>query len=824
MLLSTSSPALSTPATPAVSDATDVELPTDQIIVKYRSSNAALNAQVDMRAAVQRLSDAAAAPLSYVRAMADDTQVLNLPERRALSEVAAIADRLAQLPEIEYAEPDRILQPLLTPNDPQYGSQWHYSGAYGIDAPAAWDITTGSTNIVVAVIDTGILNHADLAGRTLPGYDFIGDIPTANDGNGRDANPSDPGDWTTANECYAGSLASNSSWHGTHVAGTIGAASNNNLGVAGINWVSKILPVRVLGKCGGYTSDILDGMKWAAGLPVAGVPNNPNPAKVLNLSLGGSGACDVTQQTAINAIVSAGTTVIVAAGNSNANASGFNPASCNNVIAVAATNPAGYRSYYSNYGAVVDIAAPGGETNVTSANGVLSTLNAGTTTPGADSYKYYQGTSMATPHVVGIASLVLSLIPAATPAQVSQILRNTVKAFPVGSTCNTSICGPGIASAFNSVSGLPRIADFSPKQLPMGSAAATLIITGANFINGSIVKWNNLNLATSYLSAAKLTAVISTALLVTPGAGAIKIIGTHATYGNLTTAAYNVGIIGDRAVYLPLVANSFPQTPNAPVLIAINNPGKANAYSVAWNSVAGATAYTLQEDDNISFSGPTTAYNGTNTSLAVSNQPAGTYYYRVKASNAYGDSNWSNVQSTVVQSAASELKNGNFESGATDWTQYSTHGWPVIVTSFPGGITPHGGSWAAWLGGDDDDISYIQQQVSVPPASYYLAYWHWIASADTCGYDLAGVLINGSAVNTYNLCSSADTGGWVKQVVDLGAYAGQSVTLQIRVETDGSLNSNLFVDDVVFQATATATALNGEPVTFDAQTALPKLH
>ena len=356
-------PALSQPTgptAPAISD----ELPTDQIIIKYRSVDAARSAQVDTPAMLQRLSDAAAAPLSFVRAMTDETHVLRLPERRPLAEVAAITDRLAKLPEIEYAEPDRILRPLLAPNDPQYANQWHYKGTYGIDAPAAWDITTGSTDIVVAVIDTGILNHADLAGRTLPGYDFIGDMLVANDGGGRDGDPSDPGDWITSAEnasgYFAGCGVSDSSWHGSHVAGTIGAASNNGFGVAGINWVSKIVPVRVLGKCGGYNSDILDGMSWAAGLTVAGVPANANPAKVINLSLGGSGACGATQQTVINSIVAAGTTMVVAAGNSDDDAAGYNPASCNNVVSVAATGPSGERASYSNYGSVVDIAAPGG--------------------------------------------------------------------------------------------------------------------------------------------------------------------------------------------------------------------------------------------------------------------------------------------------------------------------------------------------------------------------------------------------------------------------------------------------------------------------------
>ncbi len=604
--------------------------------------------------------------------MTANTHVLSLPERRPLAEVAAIADRLAQLPEIEYAEPDRILRPLLAPNDPQYVNQWHYFGTYGIDAPAAWDITTGSTDIVVAVIDTGILNHADLAGRTLPGYDFISDALVANDNDGRDANPSDPGDWITSAEnasgYFAGCGVSDSSWHGTHVAGTIGAASNNGLGVAGINWVSKILPVRVLGKCGGYTDDIVAGMRWAAGLSGTGAPTNLNPAKVLNLSLGGSGVCGVTQQAAIDEIVAAGTTVVVAAGNSGQDAANFNPASCNNVVAVAATNKTGLRSYYSNYGSVVDIAAPGGEQSSSNdPDGVLSTLNAGLTSPGADAYIYYQGTSMASPHVAGIASLVLSLVPSATPAQVTQILQNTVKPFPGGTgACTTLICGAGIANAYNAVKDLPRITDFSPKQIDAGSLTTTLTITGANFISGSLVKWNNLNLATTFVGATKLTAVIPSSMLTTPGAGIIKVTGTHATYGSLTTATRNVAILGGEQVFLPIIVNAWPPVPAAPVLNAINNPGSANTYSVSWNASTGAASYTLQEDDNAGFSSPATAYSGAGTSQAFNSKPVGTYYYRVKATNDYGDSAWSTTQSTTVAGASNLPVAGFWESTTGD--------------------------------------------------------------------------------------------------------------------------------------------------------------
>jgi Papain family cysteine protease/Fibronectin type III domain len=214
-----------------------------------------------------------------------------------------------------------------------------------------------------------------------------------------------------------------------------------------------------------------------------------------------------------------------------------------------------------------------------------------------------------------------------------------------------------------------------------------------------------------------------------------------------------------------------------------------------------------------------------------------TYYYRVRAWNAAGDSAYSNEAHAttfagsqywaylpiVVKSPGTpsgSIVNGDFEDGHEGWTEYSSHGWPIITTSFPGGVTPHGGTWAAWLGGDYNDISYLQQQVTVPTSNPYLAYYHWIASADICGYDYAGVLINGAVVHQYDLCSSQNTGGWVRHTVYLGVYAGQSVALQIRVETDSSYNSNLFVDDVTFAASAAASP--AKPLAVDPASAAPR--
>jgi len=275
---------------------------------------------------------------------------------------------------------------------------------------------------------------------------MISDSFIGNDGSGRDSDAKDPGDWVAVGACGGGqpTQAQDSSWHGTHVAGTVAAVTNNNSGVAGVAYKAKVVPVRVLGKCGGYTSDIADGIIWASGGTVSGVPANANPAKVINMSLGGSGACDSTTQAAINSARSRGTVVVIAAGNDNDNANNYNPGNCAGVVNVASTNRNGGRAYYSNYGTSVDVAAPGGAQNsANDSNGVLSTHNSGTTTPGSDIYTYMQGTSMAAPHVAGVAALVLQKKPTATPDEVESILKTTTRAFPA--TCTS--CGTGIVDA-----------------------------------------------------------------------------------------------------------------------------------------------------------------------------------------------------------------------------------------------------------------------------------------------------------------------------------------------------------------------------------------
>ncbi len=438
---------------------------TDRLIVKYKDGSVAVQQRLGVAVqahpvasdaistrtqTLQQLAAPWGAQVKLVRQTGTGAHVFKLGRALSLSQLQDLATQIkADDANVEYVEPDRKMYPMATPTDPSYSVQWDlFETTGGIRAPAAWDRATG-TGVVVAVIDTGYRPHADLSGQfatasgssTVAGYDFIADTAVSVDGNGRDADALDPGDYYAANECGSGVPGSSSSWHGTHVAGTIAAKANNGIGIAGIAYNAKILPVRALGKCGGYTSDIADGITWSSGGSVSGVPANANPAKVLNLSLGGSGACDTTTQTAINGARSRGASVIVAAGNSAANAANYSPASCAGVVTVAATNRSGGRASYSNYGSIVALAAPGGDSG--SGNGIYSTLNAGSTTPGADSYAYYSGTSMATPHVAAVAALMYSVKPTATPDQITAALKSSARAFPA----SCSQCGTGILNA-----------------------------------------------------------------------------------------------------------------------------------------------------------------------------------------------------------------------------------------------------------------------------------------------------------------------------------------------------------------------------------------
>ncbi len=388
-------------------------------------------------------------------------------------------NRLRRNPNVQYVEIDRTLKPTFTPNDTSYAAQWHYYEAVGgINMPAAWAQSTGS-GVVVAVLDTGITVHTDLAANIVAGYDFIANFTRANDGSGRDPDPSDPGDWVALDECPGGNPAEDSTWHGTHVSGTIAEVTNNSKGLAGVAFNARVMPVRVLGKCGGKETDIADAILWAAGGSIVGVPANPNPVEVINMSLGGAGACSIATQTAIDYAVTHGVVVVVAAGNDDATAASYEPANCNNVIVVGATQRLGGRSAYSNYGDVVDVSAPGGDGSTVPASYVYSTFNLGKTVPAGEGYAGYTGTSMATPHVAGTVAL-MQAAAVTTPANVEAVLKSTARAFPVPCV-QTGGCGTGIIDASAAVgtvgSGALTVADVGISEGNAGPKVLTFTVS-----------------------------------------------------------------------------------------------------------------------------------------------------------------------------------------------------------------------------------------------------------------------------------------------------------------------------------------------------------
>ena len=422
-------------------------------------------------ATIDRLSGSANTRLTVIPTVLPNTFVfkvdalvgssLSAKEKRA--QMNEILPRLVKVPGVKAAEEDVLMFPVSTlPSDPMLEQQWYLLDSNvlppvgSIRAQSAWTKAQGD-GIVVAVVDTGITDHPDLQDNLLPGYDFVSDVKRSGDADGWDNNPSDLGDFVTASESttkespFFGCPESNSSWHGTHVSGII-AASSNATGVVGVAPKAKILPVRVLGKCGGYASDIAAGILWASGAPTTpAAPTNTNPAQIINMSLGGKASCPVFYSSAISLARNQGATVVVAAGNSNVDASTFAPANCSGVISVASVGKDGNKAFYSNYGSRVTIAAPGGDKNADGQDGaILSTYNSGTTSPSGATHSHAQGTSMAAPMVSGAIAVTMSGRTGLASADAAGIVVKQASPFPTNSTCKTG-CGAGIVNVEQAV-------------------------------------------------------------------------------------------------------------------------------------------------------------------------------------------------------------------------------------------------------------------------------------------------------------------------------------------------------------------------------------
>jgi len=481
----------------------------DEILVRFRPETRAADTKV--QAVVSRFG------LLRKRSLSTGVEVLSVsrpnqgfpadargnkvfPKKDGSAELKALTlDRIRSLrkdPEVEYAEPNFIRKPCVSPNDPGFELQWHYQL---INLPEAWDITTGSDEITVAVLDSGILSgHPDLSARLTDGYDFVSQIENANDGDGRDPDPEDPGDDPEGES---------SSFHGTHVAGTVGAATNNNDGVAGVTWDTRIMPLRVLGLEGGTDADVAQAIRYAVGLNNSSGTVPERTADIINMSFGGPAFSQTVQDAVLDARAE-GAILVAAAGNESTRLASY-PASLDGVISVSAVNLNLQKATYSNFGSFVDVAAPGGDTSADLngddfGDGVLSTLG---NEQGEFFYRFYQGTSMAAPHVAGLLALMLSVNPDLTPTDIDQLLAGTHPdttariTQDLGAAGRDDIYGHGLIDAAQAVVAARAIPGGGGTP-PSGSilAVSTSLLNFENFLDKLSFKITNAGIETLHVT------------------------------------------------------------------------------------------------------------------------------------------------------------------------------------------------------------------------------------------------------------------------------------------------------------------------------------
>ncbi|MDO4917127.1 MAG: S8 family serine peptidase [Rothia sp. (in: high G+C Gram-positive bacteria)] len=397
-----------------------VEENTDQLVVKFKDgvSDQAKQKTLDTQSEKAGLGDE---DPKVIKNTVKSAEIVKTSEDLTPTEQKAVVKKLSSDPNVEYAEPDlkvsyadsALILPNSTPNDPLWHMQWNMKA---IDAPGAWSMATGK-GVVIGIADEGYSSHPDLNSKTLPGYDFT-NAEYSRDGDGWDSNPQDQGDYSSQ---------SNSMWHGLHVAGIAAASTNNRIGVSGVAPDAKVQHTRILGAYGsGYISDMATGLAWSAGVPVAGVPVNTNPADVVNMSIAfDSPTCPQVFRDAIDQAATRNVPVVVAAGNEGKHAENYAPANCLGAIVVGATAGSGQQvmTGYSNYGWPLDVLAPGGAGNV--GTDVWSTVTDGQTGPGNPSYGPLNGTSMATPHVTGIIAMMKERDPNISIESIRAILTST---------------------------------------------------------------------------------------------------------------------------------------------------------------------------------------------------------------------------------------------------------------------------------------------------------------------------------------------------------------------------------------------------------------
>ncbi len=585
------------------------------------------------------------------RQVTSSMHVLYLQKTLYGAEVTAVLKRLRADPAVEFAEVDQRRYVHTVPDDPLFvpsagaSGQWFMqtpstatptSDFAATDAISAWAITTGSSGTVIADIDTGVIfEHPDLlraglGGRLLPGYDFVdqdydptsgkalGTFLIANDGDGWDPDPSDPGDWINAadqmNTLFPAKdcAIQDSSWHGTRVVGVLGALTNNGVGVAGMTWNPYILPVRALGKCGGYDSDIIAGMQWAAGMPVSGAPDNPFPADIINLSLGSTGACPSEYSTLLTTLTSMGVLVVASAGNESGPVAA--PGNCTGVLAVAGLRNVGTKVGYSSLGPEVGISAPAG--NCVNGSGPClrsldTTVNLGLTSPGTNGYTNQLnpnlGTSFSAPIVAGIAALMRAVNANLTPPQLIARIKSSATPFPPNTlglpvcpaTDPTTMTGECVCPNDGTQCGAGMVNALSAVNAAFNPISAITKATGSNttFNAGGSVAACSLTVASyAWVASGGITiqgaanaAQVTVASTGTPGTLTLTVTDSAGHTDNTATVSFDAA--GVPTVNAPAAAGTAATACPTPMTVTPAPPTISEAFSPT--SVGENTAATL---------------------------------------------------------------------------------------------------------------------------------------------------------------------------------------------------------------------------------------